>query len=247
MKNTAVATLALVLASGATRADTITQTVGFDYDPLQGTTNPVIQGFDTQGGTLILKGVTFEFRHNFGVELFLESTGPTPVSMGDYSLNMSYLTIFQLGLADDGSNPPFFGPGAFFIDDFSADLGAYDGVPGNDGPDSHVQAFSDAYTHAQTYGVRDRDVLAAVTDVGALTTVYGGFGELFFYWINDPGWQFPDDGVPDYPGDPALWVSFNDFRHWGEIVVTYEYGPVPAPATLVPLAALAGVSRRRRV
>lgn len=246
MKHAILASLSLVLAAGASSADTITQTVNFDYDPLQGTTFPVIQGFDSQGGTRWLKEVTFEFRHNFSLDVFLESTGPTPLTMGDYSVNLSYISIFQLGLAGDDNNPPFFGPGAFFVDNFSGDLAAYDGVPGNDGPDSLVETFTDAYTHTQSYGVGDQHVREALTDVGELTTVYGGFGELFFYWINEPGWPTPDGGIPNYPDDAALWVALQNFRHWGEIVITYEYGPIPAPTTAAPLAAFLLAARRRR-
>lgn len=246
MKGSILGLMILAAAPVVASADTISQTVQFDYSPLEGVTFPVIQGFDTMGGTRALTGVTFEFRHNFTIDLFVESTGPTALQAGDYSLNLAYMSLYQVGLANDGANPPFFGPGAFFIDNFSVDLAAYDGIAGNDGPDSARRTFTDAYTNAQTYGLEDPSMLAALTDVGALTTVYGGFGELGFWWINDPNWPTPDDGVPDYPTDAALWVHMSNFRHSGEIVLTYDYVMVPGPMSVLPLAGLALVARRRR-
>lgn len=225
-------------------ADTISQTVAFDYDVNFGVSFPVIEGFDTEGGTRELTGVTFAFDHNFDLDLYLESTGPTAVSAGDFSLDLAYLTLFQLGPAE--ANPPLLGPGALFVDDITGALSAYDGVPGNDGPDSFRRSYDDAFTLVQVYGQQDADVLNALTHVGPLTTVFGGFTELFFQWNNDPGWPFPPSGVPEYPTDAAIWVSWSNFRHFGEIEVTYEYAPVPEPTSALLLAALSALGLRRR-
>ncbi len=259
MKKPAPQVLAGLLVAGLpalAAAGTITHSVPFSYSPLvgDGVIFPVIQGFDTLGGTRRLDAVTFAFDHQFTIEMFVESTGPTAVQTGDFSLNFAYITLFLLGTVDPltgarggGGGPPLIGPGAFFIDNFSADLAAYDGIPGNDGPDSTRRTFADAYTHTQTYTGAEQDVLDAVTDVGALTTVYGGFTELFFAWKNDPNWPVPPGGAPSYPTDAALWVSFSNFVHSGTIHVTYAYSDVPAPTTALPLAAagLLGLRRRR--
>lgn len=247
MRPVATALVALLLPSFAA-AGTLSHSVPFSYDPLAGVTFPVVQGFDTLGGTRQLTEVTFDFQHNFTIDFYLENTGPTAVSVGDFSMNLSFITIFQLGTIgeDPKSSPPFFGPGAFFVDNYSADLAAFDGAPGNDGPDSVRRTFTDAFTTSQTYNDADPSVLAALTDVGALTTVYGGFGELFFYWINDPGWPFPPGGVPEYPTDAALWLTLSNFRHSGTIGITYQYTDVPTPTTAAPLAGLLLLARRRR-
>lgn len=232
-------------------ADTIKQSVPFDYDANFGPTFPVIQGFDTQGGTRALTGVTFSFDYNFDVEVYIESTGPTPVMNGDFLLDQSYITLYQLGTidglgGDPGDDPPLLGPGSFFAGGITGDLAAYDGIPGNDGPDSFRRTFADSFTTVQQYGMENPEVLAAVTDVGPLTTVMGGFGELFFQWINDPKWPPPSDFFPVYPDDAAIWVSTPTFRHYGAIHITYEFTVVPEPLTTVPLTVLALLSMRRR-
>ena len=249
MKSRRSLALLVALAPSVSLAGVITQTVPFDYDANDGATFPVIQGFDTLGGTRVLTGVNFAFHHNFEVEAYVESTGPTAVSAEDFSLSISYITLFQLGEAGGKNDPPFFGPGGLWIENASGDLGAYDGVPGNDGPDSYRRVFTDMFTVEQMYGPSDPDVLAAVTDVGELTTVFGGFSELFFGWINDPNWPLPPGGFPEYPNDAAIWVSTPTLRHFGEIEITYDYEVVPGPASaagLLTLASLASVRRRRR-
>lgn len=238
--------LALAAASAAT-AGTTSETVQFDYDPFAGTTELVLNGFDTMGGTRRLNRAVFEFHHNFSLDIYLESTGPTAVQQGDYGINIGFLSIYQLGTVNGGEgDPPFFGPGGFFISDFSADLGAYDGVPGNDGPDSFRDTFTDAFTSVLEFRHADQMFLDALTDTGPLTTIFGGFGELFFYWNNDPGWPEPMDFFPEYPTDAALWLALQNFRHFGEFTIDYHYTNVPAPAAAAPMALLAlGVRRRR--
>ncbi|MEP0847691.1 MAG: hypothetical protein HRF50_12850 [Phycisphaerae bacterium] len=238
--------LLVSMAPSVAAAGTITQTVPFDYDAGFGVTFPVIEGFDTLGGTRQLTGVAFEFRHSFELDLFVESTGPTAVTADDFSLDFAYITLFQLGLGGDEGGPPAFGPGAYFVEDVSGDLAAYDGIPGNDGADSFRRSYGDAFTVTQAYGLEEPAVLAALTDVGPLTTVLGGFNELFFEWFNDPGWPFPPGGVPEYPSDAAVWVSWPTFRHFGGITITYEYAAVPEPAGAAGLAGLALLAVRRR-
>jgi hypothetical protein len=238
--------LVAAAAPSAAIADIATQTVPFDYDVASGIAFPLVERFDTLGGARQLQGVTFEFRHNFAVDVYVESTGPTPVGADDFALSVSSFGIFQLGEAHE--DPPFLGPGGFFVKNASGDLGAYDNVPGNDGPDSYRRSFTDVFTAIQEYGPAEPDVLAAVTGSGTLTTVLGGFTELFFGWNNDPNWPVPPGGVPEYPTDAAIWVSTPTFRHFGEIVITYEYANVPAPAGAAAFAFLAAgsLSRRRR-
>lgn len=241
----ATAALCAAAVPCAAVADTITQVVPFDYDASFGVSFPVVQGFDTLGGSRQLTSVTFEFRNNFDIELFVESTGPTAVSAGDFSLDLSYITLYQLGLGSDEPPPPVFGPGALFVGAITGALTAYDGVPGSDGPDSFRRSIAESFTAAQVYTEAEPEVLAALTDVGPLTTVYGGFSELFFAWISDPNWPPPPLGVPEYPGDAAIWVSTPTFRHFGEIAVTYEFVPEPATASLIGAGALL-IRRRQR-
>lgn len=245
MKSRFSVALLVALAPSLSFAEIITQTVPFDYNANDGVTFPVLQGFDTLGGARELTGVTFEFRHNFAVDLFVESTGPTPVSADDFTLSISFISLFQLGQSE---NPPFFGPGGLWVENASGDLAAYDGVPGNDGLDSYRRTLTDAFDVTQVYTREEPDVLAAVTDVGELTTVFGGFGEFFFSWNNDPNWPLPPGGTPEYPTDASVWTTTPTLRHFGEIEIAYEYINVPGPTTVASLVALAGLAsfRRRR-
>lgn len=240
---TVVAALAATAAAGTTQ-----QTVQFDYQPLAGTILLDIQKFDTLGGTRKLENVNFTFRHNFRLNLFLESTGPTPIAAGDFGMNFFFISVLQLGTLDENGEGsfPFFGPGGVGLTDFSAPLGAFDGVAGNNGPDSASGLFTDAFTSSFTFLPDEQPVLDALTGTGSLSTVYGGFTELQFWWNNDPGWEPPASGVPEYPIDPALWLELREFRHWGEIDITYEYSQVPAPMSVLPLLGLAAFARRRR-
>lgn len=243
---TAIAS-ALVLASAA-HAGVVTQTVPFDYNPNNGVLLPVIQGFDTLGGTRELTAVTFTFNQTFTLNLFTESTGPTPLQAGDYSFNFGFLFVVQLGLASDKNpSPPFFGPGGFFAGDISHNLSAYDGIPGNDGPDANRSTFTDAYAAEQTYvPTDDPSLFAALVDVGDITCVLGGFTEVFFGWVNPPAWPQPGGDFPEYPADAALWFDWSDFRHSGDFIITYEYANVPTPGAALPLAAAGALTLRRR-
>lgn len=247
LKRHAALVLPLLIAASGAAAGTVTESVQFDYDPLQGTTELTLNAFDTQGGARVLRRATFNFQHNFTLDVALESTGPTALQQGDFSLSLAYISIFQLGTVGEGS-PPFFGPGGYWFGDLSADLAAYDGVPGNDGPDSARLSLTDAFITNFEFNHTERPVLDALTDTGPLTTIYGGFTELFFYWINDPAWPEPAGGFPSYPDDAALWVALENYRHFGEITITYRYTYVPGPgagaAALVVLGA--GTRRRRR-
>lgn len=240
----AAATIAGFAAAGTTQ-----QTVQFDYQPLTGTVFLDIQKFDTMGGTRKLENVNFTFRHNFRLSLFLESTGPTPIAAGDFGMNFFFLSVMQLGTLDENGEGsfPFFGPGGVGLTDFTAALGAYDGIAGNNGADSANGTFTDAFTSSFTFLPDEQPVLDALTGTGSLTTVYGGFTELQFWWNNDPGWAPPLSGIPEYPTDPALWLEFREFQHWGEIDVTYEFSQIPAPMSALPLIGLAAIARRRRV
>ncbi len=247
MRPMILAACACGLLGSAASADTQTQTIDFNYNINDGVIFPQLDRFDTMGGTRQLNSVKFEFHHVFELALKLESTGPTPIKQGDFSLSAGFNSIFQLGeVSDENPNPPAFGPGGAFFADISADLDAYDGIPGNDAGDMVRLLLSDSYVAQQTYTDAEPDVLAAVTGVGKLTTVLGGFSELFFFWINDPGWPASAGEEPQYPSDAALWADWSDFRHSGQIVITYDYAPVPAPMTAAPLVLLAMGGRRRR-
>lgn len=235
--------VALFATPAAALSDTLTQTLAFDYNPATGAAFPIVQGFDTQGGTRQLNSVTFEFRHNFALDLFVESTGPTAVEEGDYAFEFSFISLFQLGDGSEGS--PFFGPGGIYLGGVSGALAAYDGVAGNDGADSYHVLHNESFSVVQTYTQAEPDVLGAVTDAGAIPSVYGGFTELFFNWVNPPSWPPPAGEFPEYPTDAAIWINWQNFRHFGEFDVIYDYTVVPEPATLMLLPALALAARRR--
>ncbi len=239
----------LVGIASAVHAGVQVQSIPFDYNPNEGVVFPVIQGFDTLGGSRELTSVNFGVNHSYNLELIIESTGPTAISTGDFYFSFEFFNVLQVGeVTKENPNPPFIGTGAFFVGDISTDLAAYDGVPGSTGPDAATLTLTDAFNSSFTYlPHEDPSLFLALTDSGAITTVFGGFTSYFFAWINDPNWPQPPEGAfPKYPTDAALWFDWNNFRHQGEIVVTYEYADVPAPMTALPLAMFAVAARRRR-
>lgn len=246
---------AAIAFAGTSAAQSVSQTVSFDYDAALDVTLLDIEAFDTMGGTRQLDRATFTFEHNFALDVFVESTGPTALSADDYQVDIGYISILQLGLADDNGDdddnaggPPFFGPGAFFTNPFSEDLDAYNNIPGDDAGDSFSRLFTESYTSRDFVFERgtEQSTLDAITDTGTLTSVYGGFTELNFFWINNPGWPPAGGFFPDYPNDAAVWVDIQSLRHFGQFTVVYDYTLIPAPAT-APLAMLAlGAAARRR-
>lgn len=249
LKRTSLGTLGLVSFASALHAGVQVQTIPFDYNPNEGTISPVIQAFDSLGGTRQLTSINFGVTHNFALDLIIESTGPTAISVGDTYFSFEFYNVLQIGEATkENPSPPFIGTGAFFVGDISADLAAYDGIPGNNGPDSTTLTLTDAFNASFTYlPEEDPSLFLALTDTGAITSVFGGFTSYFFTWINDPAWPQPPEGAPpEYPNDAALWYDWNNFRHQGELVVTYEYADVPAPMSVLPFAGLLAIGRRRR-
>ena len=240
----------LVVTAGVTIAGIETHSIGFDFNPIESTTILDVPGFNTQGGLRRLDAVVMNFAHNFEVTVSLESTGPTPIAEGDFVVSAFVSTIFQFGVSNGGDDEflPFFGPGAFSTGDITAALGAYDGVPGEPGPDYYTQDFTDSFTNSWRFDETEgEDVLQALTDVAVLPSVFGGFAELFGGFVNDPMWPLPGEFFPNYPTDAAIWVSFESFRYSGTIDLTYEYTIVPAPATVgVGMALLGPLLRRRR-
>jgi hypothetical protein len=234
------AAVAGVLLATVARAGTITQTVNYDF-PFEETPLLTFNGFDDQGGTLQLDRVTFDWDLNYEVNYRLENTGPTPLNAGDFYLAQEYYNVHQLGVGD---GHPAYGPGATFFAIDNVGLGAYDPAPGGD--DVYQGSFTDGYLRTLEFTPGDApDILQAMTQANPIDTVYGGFGGLMFWWINDPGWDQPAGPEPVYPSDAALWYFLEYTRHFGSVTLTYDYSPVPEPALTAVLAAAFLAIRRR--
>lgn len=249
--------------SASAQVLTSTQIVPFDYDPGVGIANPEFQLFDTMGGTRELVGVTLSYDQTISFTVQAEQNSPVQIEEGVFFADVSYISLHQLGVADDGggdddddnnSNIPFLGPGAHFIT-ISPAFGASDGYNGS-GPDTYVESTSSgAFNYTANYNPVDNPSFIDVfTGQGTLTTVFGGFLELFGGYNSDPG--FPDVDPNNPPQGPffpfqdpfyGVFVDAVDMRHQGTITATFEYELVPAPASvsLASLAAL-GLTRRRR-
>lgn len=236
----------MTFVAGVAQAGTITQVVPYDFAFTE-TAFPTFDGFDDQGGTLQLDRLTFDWEMTWEIDYRIENTGPTSLAAGDFAATIEQFTVHQLGV---GEGPPAYGPGGFFLSIENIALGAYDGSPGG-GVDEYIDTFVESYDRLFEFTPSDgATYLDAVTQVGPLETVYGGFGGIGFAWINEPtGWDPPSGpfGTPIYPDDDAVWIHLDDTRHVGQFTVTYEFSVVPEPATF-GLVCLAGlfVARRRR-
>lgn len=244
--------LLIAASAGVAQADTMTQTVNFSH----GFDGEIIEFamFDTLGGTRVLTGMTLEYTHDIAMDLHVESNGYTAVSAGDWFVDLSYISIHQFGLIENDPNPPFIGPGALG-GSVTSDLGVSDGYNGT-GEDTYyttltsTSVFSASYDGNTTFGV---DMLETFTGNGILETYYNGFTEAFGGWNNDPNWVVDPNNPPDGPfaffEDPyyGFFLTLDELRHNGSIVVTYEYTTVPAPAGVacIGLGGLMTLRRRR--
>ncbi len=250
----AAASIISAVLAGASAAQTETQVVPFDYNPAVDFAFPEFAKFDTMGGTRELTGVTLSYDQSISFTTRLEQNSPVALDAGVFFVDIVYLSLHQLGTIDDNPNPPFLGPGAAG-DVYSPALGATDGFNGS-GPDTYEALFdSGMFNFTAEYAAgADQDYLDVFVGQGTLTTVLGGFTELFGGFNSDPG--FPDvdpNNPPEGPfnmfEDPyyGVFVDFPEIRHQGTITATFEYQPVPAPASiaLVGLGSLAMTRRRR--
>lgn len=231
------------LAGSLASADVITQTVNYDF-PFDGNPSLMFEGFDDQGGTLRLDRMTFDWDLNWSVDLKLENTGPTPVNPGDFVITMEHYTIHQLGIGE----APAYGPGGVFFSVEDVGLGAFEDTRGQS--NIYTGTLSESYQRSLEFtAATDPAFIEVMSQPGPIETIYGGFGVLMFYWVNEPqGWDPPSgpDGEPIYPVDDAVWVTLEQTRHFGTVTLTYEYSLAPEPATFGMAAALGLAVLRRR-
>jgi hypothetical protein len=230
------------MLAAAAHAGTISQTLNYD---LAFDASPILtfQGFDDQGGTLQLDRVIFDWDLNYEIIYRLENTGPTAIAPGDFYLAVEYYNVHQLGIGE----APAYGPGGTYMAIDNVGLGAYDPQPG--GSDTYPGTFTDSYQRTLEFTAAEYpETVGALNQPGPIETLYGGFGGLMFWWINEPeGWDVPED-EPVYPTDHAVWFFSESMRHFGTVTLTYVYSPVPEPsmAGLLAIALVALVYRPLR-
>ncbi|MFI4894536.1 MAG: PEP-CTERM sorting domain-containing protein [Phycisphaerales bacterium JB058] len=249
-------TVALIaaLAAGAASAQTVTQVIPFDYDVAIDVAFPEFQLFDTMGGTRELIGVTLSYDQSISITSRFEQNSPISIAADNFYAEISYISIHQLGLVDDNPNPPFLGPGAGGASISVPELGPSDGYNGS-GPDTYVETVDTGmFNFTAAYDHNDLEFLDVFTGQGTLTTLLGGFSEIFAGYNSDPGFPAVDpNNPPDGPFFPfqdpyyGVFVELPSIRHQGTITATFEYRNVPAPASLALLGMGAfGAARRRR-
>lgn len=258
MKTTAA--LIAMLAAGAASAQTETQIVPFDYDVSIDVAYPEFQLFDTMGGTRELTGVTLSYDQSISITSRFEQNSPITIAADNFYAEISYISLHQLGLSDGGDDdddnggPPFLGPGAAGASISVPELGPSDGYNGS-GADTYVETIDTGlFNFTAEYDHNDQDFLGAFTGQGTLTTLLGGFSEVFGGYNSDPGFPAVDpNNPPDGPFFPfqdpyyGVFVELPSIHHQGTITATFEYQMVPAPASLALIGVGAlGATRRRR-
>ncbi|MEO1583750.1 MAG: hypothetical protein AAFR96_04155 [Planctomycetota bacterium] len=253
--------LAAVLAvSAPAQTGSSTQVVPFDYDPFIDAAFPEIELFDTMGGTRELNSVTLSYDQTISFDVRLEQNSPVALEAGNFFADITYLSIHQLGTGDgggegegEGRGIPFLGPGAAGTQ-YSPALAATDGFNGA-GPDSFSASFNSGEFNFTSIADQNdgASVLQALTGQGSLTTVLGGFTEIFGGYNGDP--MFPEvdpNNPPEGPFFPfqdpfyGVFVDTFNIRHQGTISVTYDFTIVPAPASVALLGFAGTVAARRR-
>ncbi len=245
MKNRCIAAFTFLLVAGATaHAGTYTQTVNYSFT-FEEAPFLTFDGFDDQGGALQLDAMSFDWNLNYAIDYRVENTGPTAVAAGDFSMTIDYYNIHQLGIGDGF---PAYGSGGMYTSIEDVALAAYDPAPGGD--DTHYGEYAFGYDRVLEFTAVDDPVfIEAMVQPGEIETVYGGFGGIQFFWINEPiGWDPPSGpfGEPIYPTDDAIWLFLESTRHFGTVTLTYEYSEVPEPTTAVLVGAMSLVVLRRR-
>lgn len=236
----AAAAIALAGISSAS-AETISQTIPFDWGFMND--DPItlsIQGFDNQDGTRQLTEIRFVWEGAYSIDYRLENTGPTAVTGEDYWLLLEHNALHIYG--PDGGEP-FYTPSALWLP-LAQNLDGNGGIFEN----THIEPYtnivvSDPINYPTTFEIFDTP--------GQIDSVFGGFGFLQFFWLNEPvGWDPPSGpfGDPVYPTDDAIWFFYDNARHYGTLTVEYDYTTVPAPGALALLGVggIGAMSRRRR-
>ena len=252
----ATAAFLAVLAAGTASAQTEVQIIPFDYDVADDVAFPEFQLFDTMGGTRQLTGVTLSYDQSIQITTRFEQNSPITIAADSFFADISYISLHQLGLVDDNPNPPFLGPGAAGESISVPELGPSDGFNGS-GADTYEHITDTGmFNFTAQYNQNDHQAFLDVfTGQGSLTTLLGGFSELFGGYNVEPDFpevdpNNPPEGPFPFFEDPyyGIFVSTPSIHHQGTITATFEYVEVPAPAslTLLGLGALGAVRRNRK-
>lgn len=175
--------------------------------------SPTIARFDTLGGRRQLDGMTIAVDHTAVMTVTLENGSEFALVADDYSAELYFQTIIQLGLVtDEQDSPPFFGPGSFQAI-LAEDLEAADDAEGS-GSDFYVETVTDEIQFEAEYDwVETPTYLEAMIGTEELPLVVGGFSEMWMYWNN-----YEDGSALIYAGATAIQYS-------GTMTVTYAYSP----------------------
>lgn len=223
-------TLALAILNGAASAalaDTISQSITYDWNADQGLQIGVFDAFDDAGGARQLTGVSFALDATTRWDVTCLNYETTPFGPDDW---------FAEGFANFNVLMGDFGAGAERIagllefHGLTGDLGAGTGGPFGDPGDPAVSA---SFTG---------DILATF-DLDASEFAYFTGAPVNAFLL-----AFTDAYVDGPDGAPGIIVPQTDLlASAGKLTLNYEYVNVPAPGALpFALAGLALAARRRR-
>lgn len=188
-----------------------TVSASWDVDLFSMYESPTIERFDTMDGRRKLDRMVIAVDHTADLTVALENGSAFALEADDYSAELYFQTIIQLGLVEDeDDSPPFFGPGAFsaFL---SEDLAAADGTE-DAGPDFHESTASDTIQSEFEFDWEESPhFMEAMQGTEPLGMVVGGFSEMWVYWNDEHG------------GEALLYAEATAIRYAGTMTVTYEY------------------------
>lgn len=147
-----VATSLLIAAiAGAAHADTVSTSTQFSNQNYDGTIVS-FDAFDDMGGTRQLTGVTLSYNQTMEFDLTIESNGYTALNAGDWLLDAGFYGVHQMGV--------------------------YDGLGGDGGPNYPVIGTGGVYTPVAFTG--DLGASDGYNQSGP-DTIHATFGEQFVF------------------------------------------------------------------
>lgn len=229
MKKTALKMVAVLLAAGSIQADTITQTNTFSGTPNY-TSALTFNKFDTDGGRLTLTGV------NVSIFLLTEAQGGVGVDNDGATAASGTVTMgTKLTVAMRTGGPRLLNEDAEGLPVLYATTSKSMSLTGDDGD---TTTFSTNGTDYDVMNIAETQRSSSIVIGESYWARYIGTGTYSFDALVDQSTDFSSFG-----GSQTL---INPMAAQGNVVVTYNFIPEPASASMAILVLIAGFWVRRR-
>lgn len=210
--------LAIAAGASASFSDSEVQFDSWSFGLSPGSDTLSFNQFDTMGGTRVLKGVLLEVEGDMGAAITAENNSDIPVN--NFAVSITGIVDIAVGPLTAGlgivANSPIVAVGA-------SDNG---GLPNGMGPDFHDFGYISNSDSDSAFGLPLPVWIGAGT-IGGTVDGVGGFAAQ---------------------GTSDATINFDEFGSKGRAKLTYYFDVVPTPgaASLMGLAGMVGIRRRRQ-